>query len=105
MREILCKECTKKHLPEGTRKIYERSKLGEPAEYQRLIVGRALIPSFTQRTVLINNHPTLLDLTFYNCDDCNKEIRPGDECSCWSVWTEEQEPTPEWESRFIVNAS
>ncbi len=100
MMYVLCGECVKKKEP-GTRLIYERSEIGEPAEFQRVTVGTARRPKAEQRYIKVNNEKTDLDLGYYNCDTCNAEIRPGDLCGAWTVWTEETGPIAFWEGEYL----
>jgi len=100
-RWILCADCLKKHLPEGTRQILERSRFGKPAEYQRLKIGVAGVPKPEQRYITVNNRKVGLDMHTYSCDDCNAEIKPGDTCAGWSVWTENQNPIAPWEQEYF----
>ena len=106
MRYFLCQNCTTKHLPAGTREIYKRSPIGEPAEIQRLVLGTARQPQQSQRFVTVdsetNSETNLLSTDFYNCDSCYAEVKPGDPCSCWSVWNEHQQPLPAWEDDYII---
>jgi hypothetical protein len=105
-RKIWCAKCAKEKEP-GTRQIYERSEFGEPAEYERVVFGRALKPKPKQRLGFIGklgdpNPATVpLDMSHYDCDNCNARIRPGEPCAAWTVWTENQ-PEPEaWEAEFL----
>jgi hypothetical protein len=100
MRYVLCGECVDKKKP-GLRLTYERSELGEPAEWEYVMVGRARQPKAEQRYIAINGEKTYLSPAFYNCDTCNAEIRPGQRCGTWTVWTEETGPVTAWEHEYI----
>lgn len=105
MRWIVCTACAQRKEPAGTREILARSPEGEPAEFQRLIYGIAKSPQLSQRRVVITRQAITethqMDISYYNCDSCNLIIHPGQLCACWSVWTDEQEPTAAWESEYI----
>lgn len=101
MRQLLCPECYTPRLPEGTRQILARSADGEPAEYQRLTVGRAKRPTREQRMIYVNNDPLPLEVDHYDCDDCGQKIERGELCAAWSVWTEDQAETEYWEPEFL----
>lgn len=100
MRHFLCGECIKEKNP-GTRKIYERSEIGEPAEFERVMTGFASIPNPDQRWMAINGVRESLPLDYYNCDLCNAEVKPGEPCGTWTVWTEATGPIEEWEYEFL----
>jgi hypothetical protein len=91
-------------MPEGVRKIYERSGI-EPAEYQRLTRGKAKQPQAEQRQVSFGTPGDMethdMGTDCYNCDDCNAEIKPGEICAAWSVWREDQRPVPVWELEYL----
>jgi len=105
MRHVLCGKCLDdKHKQPGTRLIYPRSDIGEPAEYERVMIGVAKTPQASQRYIAINGVKETLPLDVYNCDSCNADIRPGERTGTWTVWTEETgEPIP-WESEYIESA-
>jgi hypothetical protein len=105
MRDVLCIKCAQKHLPTGTRQIYPRSALGEPAEFQRLVLGKAKQPTQENRYIAVDGVKDLLDTSFWNCDTCNAEIRPGEPCACWSVWREDMQPIGPWEDQYIEVSS
>lgn len=100
-RQLLCVDCALRRLPAGTRRIQERSEEGEPAEYQRLVVGVAKAPNPETHVITVNEAVYPLDPSFYICDDCNAAIRPGDRCAGWTVWLEWMEEPPEWEGDFL----
>jgi hypothetical protein len=85
----------------SVRKILERSDIGEPAEFQRVVLGIARTPTPDQRWIAVNGVKEPLPLHPYNCDGCNAEIKPGEECGAWSVWTEDMKEVPRWEDQYI----
>jgi hypothetical protein len=100
MRELLCEECTKRHLPAGTRRIQAASQYG-PAEYQRLTLGTARKPQHGQTDIIVNTERLPGPTEHYLCDFCNKQIFPGDKCACWTVWTSETGPIGSWEQEYL----
>lgn len=104
-RHLICNECVQNYLPEGTRKIYERSKFGEPEEFQRLVLGIAKNPSQDQRFILINDERTDLSTDYYECDFCSKEIYPREKCGALSIWTELTQETPQWEEEYLTKVT
>lgn len=104
MRHLRCMSCMEGKQP-GTREIYARSPIGEPAEIERVIIGVAKSPQPDQRWFSVNGKKRPLPLSHYNCDGCSKEIKPGDACGTWTVWTDDMEPVEEWESQFVEVAA
>lgn len=99
-RQVWCSECAKDKHP-GTRKVFDESEWGEPAEYERVVKGRARKPHAAQRYLLVNavRHPLSLDA--FDCDNCGSRIAPGAEAATWTVWSEDMEEPPEWESEYL----
>jgi hypothetical protein len=85
----------------GSREIYARSPIGEPAEFERVTRGVAKIPDLAQRYMLLNGDRHELPPDSYNCDGCGCEIKPGEKCGTWTVWTESQREPPSWEGEYI----
>jgi hypothetical protein len=103
MMHVLCASCIELHGPSGERQIRPRSASisGEPAEYERVLRGIALTPQSTQRYILVNDTKKDLPLDYYNCDLCNAQIRPGEPCGTWTVWTDATGPIPAWEHEYL----
>ncbi len=102
MRHLLCAACVKDK-PVGTRQIYAPSISGEPAEFERVVVGTARTPLRSQRYIKVNDKREDLSLDFYNCDLCHAEIRPGDPCGTHTVWTEHTGPIVPWEHEYMAD--
>ena len=111
MMHLLCQHCLTAYLPKGRRQVLATGQHGEPAEMQRLTVGIARAPQPSQRYVEIaprgsDGQPTqveriALDLSHYDCDECNAPIRPGDRCAAHTVWLAwRPEPAP-WEQEYL----
>lgn len=100
MSQVWCAECAKDKQP-GTRKVLERSAWGEPAEFERVLKGRARKPQAEQRVMFFNGEPIPLAQGHYDCDNCGAPIRPGDPAMTWTVWTEMMTEPAEWESQFL----
>ena len=103
MRHVRCEKCMDKKIP-GTRLICPRSQMGEPAEFERVILGTARQPEQSQRWISINGVRENLPTEHFNCDGCGAHIKPGENCGAWTVWTEEQQEPPAWEGEFICAA-
>jgi hypothetical protein len=99
MRQLLCKRCAAEKA-EGTRKVFEASPYGEPAEYERVKWGRAKQPTQAQRTIYVNGAPIPMSTGEYTCDECSASIMPGERCCAWSVWTEGTSVAA-WETEYI----
>src|ERR1041384_4552917 len=100
MRHLLCRECMNEKQP-GTRQIYPRSAIGEPAEYERIVVGVARRPAKSQRWIAVNGEKEYLSTDFFNCDSCDAKIKPGDPCGAQTVWTETTGQISPWEHEYI----
>jgi len=102
MRRVLCEECGSKYKSTLKELAYPRDpETGEPAEYRRVLRGIAKSPSGDQRTIYVNNVPHHLDDSHYDCDTCNKEIKPGDKAVCLTVWSERHETPLLWENEYL----
>lgn len=101
-RRIICESCAQKHLPAGERQIYARSAIGEPPEFQRLVVGVAKSPNPADRVIYVNGQPFNLPEGHFNCDQCDAVIEPGDMCAARTFWCEGQDKAEGWESDFIT---
>ena len=99
MRRLLCQRCGADKI-DGTRKVLEGTAF-EPAEYERVQWGFALMPTAEQRTMRVNGEPVPLSRGEYTCDDCNSSIKPGERCCAWTVWVQRQQIPPLWEKEFI----
>lgn len=99
-RQVWCGECGEKKRP-GTRQIYAASPEGEPAEYERIVKGRAKQPKPEQRVMYINAvaHPLATD--HFDCDDCSKPIYPGDLVTTWTVWVDGYPEPDNWEQEYL----
>lgn len=94
MRRLLCKDCA------ASKKAGERE--AYPGQFERVVFGIAGSPTRDQRTTYVNGKPQpVMDMGFYNCDDCNAPIRPGDRCCAWSVWTSYRDEPAGWEQRYF----
>lgn len=100
VRQLRCEKCIAPRQA-GTRTIYPRSAIGEPAEFERVLIGRAKVPQLNQRWMELNGERQSLPTEYYNCDGCGAEIKPGELCGTWSVWTEDMQPVPAWESSYL----
>lgn len=102
MRKVLCTSCGSR-FPESmmAKQIYPRSEYGEPAEFQRVIKGKALSPAPEQRVIYVNDQPHKLETGHYDCDLCGAKIKPGDDITCWTVWTERQQEPNLWEHQYV----
>jgi hypothetical protein len=38
------------------------------------------------------------------CDNCNREIRAGEEATAWSAWRRDQRPLWAWEHEYLRSA-
>lgn len=99
MRNVLCETCMQERGPSGTRQIFAGG--FEPAEYERVLRGVAKAPQSSQRYIKVNDERRDLPVEFYNCDSCNAEIRAGDRCGTWTVWTDVTGPIGDWEQEYI----
>jgi hypothetical protein len=103
MRHLLCATCAKDK-QNGTRQIYARSPIGEPAEFERIVWGVAKTPTAEQRTMSVNGEPMTLTAGQFDCDLCNAPIRPGERACAQSVWAEGgmwAKGIGHWESEFL----
>jgi hypothetical protein len=82
---------------DGTRQLARRT-AREPAEYERVVWGRALMPQPEQRVIRIDG--VELPPSEYTCDNCLASIKPGELCCAWSAWV--YDDMPEWEGQFIM---
>lgn len=77
-REIVCPECAEK-----LRKMFEFNDY--PDEHFKFVAGKAD--------------------SSYNCDQCNRDIHPGEVCSALSIWNNELDRRGrgyyEWETGYI----
>ena len=103
-RRLLCEACREQY----TAGRYELLAAGPdgPAEWVRVVAGRAKAPTIEQRTIRINGvpyPPSAEDLTHYACDHCNSNIRPGDPAWAVTIWIprDHTEP-PAWESAYLT---
>jgi hypothetical protein len=101
MRHLLCQKCAARYLPEGTREVFKRTRF-EPAEFQRLTVGIAGKPTAEQRTIFVNGDPIPQSLDFFECDECNAQINPGEQCAARTVWREDQGEIGKWEQEYFA---
>lgn len=100
-RRVLCESCTEKKMPAGEREIYARCDEG-PAEFQRLIVGVAKMPTAVSRFMTVNGKRIFLPPDQFDCDQCSAAIKPGDKCSAQTIWCEGQDKIEGWEEEFIA---
>lgn len=101
-RQLLCLDCAERKLPEGTRLITKASaETGEPAEYARLVMGRARPPAPQNRWFSVNNKRFPLSLAQWECDICGKAIYAGERCGCRSIWVQGQPAIPAWEAEYL----
>jgi hypothetical protein len=99
MRHILCEGCAGKHSGEGRRMLLAATAF-EPAEYERIMVGIARTPTPDQRVMTIGTEAMKLAPGYFNCDDCNERIMPGEPATARTVWVADREPAP-WEHEFL----
>jgi hypothetical protein len=100
MKHMLCETCGAKYAPPGRRELFAATDY-EPAEWGRVIVGAARHPQMEQRYMRVNDEVFPMSLEHYDCDQCNRPIRPGDPACCVTVWRTNRPEPPEWESGFI----
>ena len=100
-RQLLCASCGHGKAA-GVRTFFERSDLGEPAEYGRVVWGVARRPDTSQRVMTVNGAPIQLPGDVYDCDGCGCAIRPGERACAQSIWTERQTPVPAWERAYLM---
>jgi hypothetical protein len=102
MKQILCEACGQEHkLIAGERLALEASD-EEPAEYERIVWGKATQPDPAGRVMYVNDVAFPLPLNEYICDLCSASIKPGDRCCAQSVWLDGQDPVEVWEQEFIT---
>lgn len=97
MRHLLCLACAKDKRP-GERVAYD-----SPREYERVVFGTARFPAAEQRVITVTtDHVEKIPLApdSYDCDGCNKDIKPGERCCAHSAWTDDRVVTP-WESEYL----
>lgn len=104
MRHLCCEKCIENRQP-GTRMVYPVSEIGEPAEYERVVIGIARVPKTEQRWMSINGQREELPIDHYDCDFCGGEIKPGQKAGARSMWTDHMSEIPEWESEYLEVAS
>lgn len=83
-----CAKCAKDKQA-GTRKVFEASVWGEPAEYERVVKGIARAPRAEQRVVFINRAAYPMSQGQYDCDNC------------WTVWLDGMEEPAAWENEYL----
>ena len=104
MRHVRCEDCMKDKQP-GTRMIYPASDIGEPAEFERVLLGIARTPEAGQRWMSVNGERKPLPLQHFDCDGCGKPILPGETCGTWTVWTSDQGGIVPWEHEYLERAA
>jgi hypothetical protein len=101
-RRLLCAGCGDERR-EGLRVALAASELGEPAEWERIVKGRAHAPTTEQRTMFVNGEPLHLAMDGYDCDRCGGAIKPGDEACAETIWLDGRPEPPAWESEFLAS--
>lgn len=72
------------------------SEIKSESTVERVTWGRAKEPKKEQRFISVNFRKMDLDPRYYNCDFCNKEIRPGDRSCAWTIGK-----IPIWENDYL----
>jgi hypothetical protein len=62
----------------------------EPAEYERIQWGTAKQPKPEQRVIRINGDPIQLDASHWECDGCNRPIKPGEQACARTIWRDDE---------------
>lgn len=83
-REINCLDCARKWQQSGISDDFDGLKINFPIEHKKYVHGKAKGD--------------------YRCDGCNKEIKQGEECVAFSLFTDEIHYYP-WESSYIEDKS
>jgi len=101
MRQALCAGCGKQY-ETGTREIYAKNDIGEPAEWARVMRGLANTPTPRQRTMTVNGAAFPLPIEHFDCDFCGTALMPGTPIVCVTVWQpERQQEPPIWETDYL----
>ncbi len=111
-RQLLCAECGKNYQSSTTsagREILPRSPIGEPAEWERVVRGRATNPTPRTRTMYVNGVPTALPLEYFECDLCMKNLPLGTDVVAVTWWQPARLPAPnvpppDWEADYLEPA-
>lgn len=99
MRRLLCEKCANGK-QDGTRQVLPEGKLGEAAEYERVVWGTALVRA-ENRVMSINGTAIQLQADRYDCDQCSDSIYPGQRCCAWSLWAAYQAEVGDWEHEYL----
>lgn len=101
-RRVLCVDCGGEMnlSPHTAKQILPRSDIGEPAEFERIVTGFALVPQPSQRQIFVNEKAYPLEGGHFNCDRCNSKIFPGKKVFCVSIWNERQKEPGPWELAY-----
>lgn len=76
---------------------------GDPGFFRRVTLGLTKQPEERNRNISINGVKHALSLEHFNCDHCDKEIKPGTEAIAVTTWNSEREVEPlAWEEEYLV---
>lgn len=96
---LLCRQCGEGKEP--GRRIALDATPEEPAEWERIVRGKAKPPTKENHYLSVGGDRYELPLDHYICDRCNGDIRPGDDAVAVTWWQEGRpEPVP-WETKFL----
>jgi len=102
MRHLLCARpgCGDRHQP-GRRQAYAATPC-EPAEWIRVLRGRAKAPTPAQRVATVNGTTVPLPVGHFDCDVCGQPIRPGDVATAVTAWQPYRHTEPPiWELAYL----
>lgn len=102
MRHLHCAKCGARSTP-GRRQAYAADVDG-PAEWERIVRGRAKMPTPEQRDTNVNGTPVPLTLEHFDCDLCGDPIRPGDVATAITAWQPSRQQEPRyWEADYLLD--
>lgn len=99
-REFVCRKCadTGPKLKLGVSPLKT-----DPGFFKRTTLGLTKQPEERNREISINGVKHALSLEHFNCDHCDKEIKPGTEAIAITTWNSERESEPlQWEEEYLV---
>jgi len=96
MRHLCCMSC-------GSTTDSEAEEMEAEGFKTRIVLGIAKQPQDSQRIITVHTVSdiveTQLDPSYYNCDRCNAEIKPGDKCVAFTA--SRFGVLPDWEHEFM----